>query len=446
MSRAKKNLITEHTATVEDLSHDGRGVVRIDGKAVFLAGALPGEEVRFNLKKRRRSWDVAELISIDNASNDRVEPRCAAASMCGGCSLQHLSSDSQIALKQRSLLESLKRIGKTEPTEVLPTMTGDLWGYRRKARLGARYVTKKQSLLIGFREKGGRFLTDMRRCEVLHPNVGERIEQLRELVGGLDAAKEIAQIEVAIGDDVTALVFRNLVELNDSDKNTLVNFAKESGLHVYLQPAGPTSVAALWPLDSKLSYRLDQFDLEFEFLPSDFTQVNHSINQQMIAQAIHLLDLSKHDRVFDLFCGLGNFSLPMARFAAQVLAVEGEASLVQRAKDNADRNGIDNVEFYAADLSKSLTGVPWFKSFIEQGVDKMLLDPPRSGAYEIIKELASIKFKRIVYVSCHPGSLARDTELLVSEQGYKLVKAGIMDMFPHTAHVEAMAVFERRGC
>ncbi|MBL1293258.1 MAG: 23S rRNA (uracil(1939)-C(5))-methyltransferase RlmD [Thiotrichales bacterium] len=443
MARAKKQVITEHTATVEDLSHDGRGVVRIDGKAVFLDGALPGEEATFNLKKRRRRWDVAELLSINNASNDRVEPRCAAAAMCGGCSLQHLSHDSQIALKQRSLLESLKRIGKTEPEEVLPIMTGGLWGYRRKARLGVRYVTKKQSLLVGFREKDGRFLTDMHRCEVLHPSVGERIDALRELVGGLDVAKEIAQIEVAIGDDVTALIFRNLVELADNDKEALIDFAKSTGLHIYLQPAGPKSVAPLWPLDSKLFYRLDEFDLEFEFLPSDFTQVNHSINHQMIAQAMALLDLNKQDRVFDLFCGLGNFSLPIAKYAGEVLAVEGESSLVQRAKDNAQRNGIDNVEFHAADLSQPLTSVPWFKSFVKEGVDKMLLDPPRSGAYEIIKELGSVKFKRIVYVSCHPGSLARDTELLVGEQGYKLVKAGIMDMFPHTAHVEAMAVFER---
>ncbi len=443
MPQTNKHVITEHSATVEDLSHDGKGVVRVDGKAVFLAGALPGEEVTFTLKKRRRSWDVAELVSVELASNDRIEPRCAVASMCGGCSLQHLNSESQIALKQRSLLESLKRIGKTEPLEVLPVMTGDLWGYRRKARLGARYVTKKQSLLIGFREKGGRFITDMDRCEVLHPDVGARISELRDLVGAMDAAKEIAQIEVAIGDEVTALVFRNLVELNDSDTEILIDFAKVSGLHIYLQPAGPKSVKPLWPLDSSLSYRLDQFDLEFEFLPSDFTQVNHSINQQMICQAISLLDLSKNDRVFDLFCGVGNFSLPIARFAGDVLAVEGEASLVQRAEDNAKRNHIDNVEFHAADLSKPLRDVPWFKTFIGQGVDKMLLDPPRSGAYDIIQDLAGIHFKRIVYVSCHPGSLARDTDCLVNEQGYKLVKAGIMDMFPHTAHVEAMAVFER---
>ena len=443
MARAKKQIIIEHTATVEDLSHDGRGVVRVDGKAVFIDGVLPGEEVTFNLTKRRRRWAVAKLISISNASNDRIEPRCAAAAMCGGCSLQHLSAESQTALKQRGLLESLKRIGKTEPDEVLPIMTGDQWGYRRKARLGARYVTKKQSLLIGFREKDGRFLTDMHRCEVLHPSVGERIDELRELVGSMTAVKEIAQIEVAVGDEVTALIFRNLVELNESDQEILINFAKTSGLHIYLQPAGPASIAPLWPLDSKLSYRLDQFDLEFEFLPSDFTQVNQSINQKMIAQAISLLDLNKQDRVFDLFCGLGNFSLPIAQSAGAVLAVEGEASLVQRAKDNAQRNGINNVEFFAADLSKPLTDAPWFKSFVDEGVDKMLLDPPRSGAYEIIKELASVKFKRIVYVSCHPASLARDTELLVSEQGYKLVKAGIMDMFPHTAHVEAMAVFER---
>ena len=442
MGKAKKQIITEHTAVVETLSHDGRGIVRLDGKAVFLDGVLPGEEVRFNLKKRRRRWDVAELIEITQASNDRVEPRCEAASVCGGCSLQHLNSETQLSVKQNHLLESLSRIGKTEPQEVLPTLTGETWGYRRKARLGARYVNKKESLLVGFREKGGRFLTDMQQCEVLHPNVGLKIKNLRELIGGMDAVREIAQIEVAIGDDTTVLIFRNLVELCEVDKEKLCQFGKANDIHIYLQPAGPDSIYLLWPEQSQLSYRLDEFDLRYHFLPTDFTQVNHTINNKMVTQAIQLLELKPEDRVFDLFCGLGNFSLPIAQRAANVLAVEGDHALVQRAKDNAQLNDIDNVQFQAADLSKPLLDVPWFAQFIKQGVDKMLLDPPRSGAIEIIRDLHKVKFKRIVYVSCHPGSLARDTDCLVNEQGYRLVKAGIMDMFPHTAHVEAMAVFE----
>lgn len=443
MAKANKQTLTEHTATVESLSHDGKGIVRLDGKAVFIDGVLPGEQVTFNLKKRRRRWDVAELVEINHASNERVAPHCAVASLCGGCSLQHLDADTQIALKQRNLLESLKRIGKTTPGEILPTLTGESWGYRRRARLGVRYVDKKQSLLVGFREKGGRFLTEMERCEVLHPAVGERINALRQLIGTMDAAREIAQIEVAAGDDAVALVLRNLVSLNASDEEILTNFAKSTGLHIYLQPAGPASITPLWLQQSTLSYRLNEFDLTYEFIATDFTQVNQTINEKMVAQAINLLELNEEDRVFDLFCGLGNFSLPIAQRAAQVLAVEGEAGLVQRAKDNAARNGIDNVAFHAADLSQPLRDAPWFSGFIKQGVDKMLLDPPRSGAFDIIKELAGVPFKRIVYVSCHPGSLARDADCLVNEQGYKLVKAGIMDMFPHTAHVEAMAVFER---
>ncbi len=443
MAKANKQVVTEHTATVEALSHDGRGIVRLNGKAVFLDGVLPGEEIVFNLKKRRRRWDVAELVEIKQASNDRVEPRCEVASLCGGCSLQHIDSETQINLKQQNLIESLKRIGKTEPKEVLPTLKGEPWGYRRKARLGARYVKKKESLLVGFREKGGRFLTDMQRCEVLHPDVGLRIDSLRQLIGSMEAYCEIAQIEVAIADNATVLVFRNLVDLSEADRTKLIEFAKTNTIHIYLQPAGPDSIHLLWPETSQLYYELNQFDLKFEFLPTDFTQVNHTINNKMVAQAVELLELDKQDRVFDLFCGLGNFSLPIAQKAAKVLAVEGDKALVERAKHNARLNNIDNVDFHAADLSQPLLDTPWFSQFIEQGVDKMLLDPPRSGAIEIIKDLAKVPFKRIVYVSCHPGSLARDTDCLVNEQGYRLVKAGIMDMFPHTAHVEAMAVFER---
>jgi len=425
--------------TIESLSHDGRGVAHVDGKAVFVDGALPGEELSFLYTARSRKHDEGKLCELFAASPDRVEPKCASFAICGGCSLQHQDPAKQILSKQQILLDNLERIGKVAPQRVLEPLTGPVWGYRNKARLGVKYVNKKHRVLVGFREKRKSYVADIKRCEVLHPDVGERLEELAELIGGMEARARIAQIEVAAGEDCTVLVFRNLDPLNDQDTQALVEYAQQTGLHIYLQPAGPDSIELLWPETSSLSYRLPDFALEIRFLPMDFTQINPAINQPMIQQALGLLELQHDDTVLDLFCGLGNFTLPMARSAQHVTGVEGEAGLIKRARDNAQHNGIGNVEYHVADLSEDPREQPWMK----QHYDRILIDPPRSGAQELVPHLGKLGAERIVYVSCHPGSLARDAGVLVNELGYKLVTAGVMDMFPHTTHVESMALFVR---
>ena len=421
------------------MSHDARGVTHIDGKTTFVDGALPGEEISFLYTHKSRKHDEGRLCEIFSASPDRVEPRCAHFEICGGCSLQHQAADKQILAKQQALLDNLKRIGKVTPARILDPLTGPVWGYRSKARLGVKYVKKKGRVLVGFREKRTPYLADIRRCEVLHPSVGERIAALAELIQGLQARERIAQIEVAVGDASSVLVFRNLDPLSATDCEALQDFAQATGLHIYLQPGGPDSIELLWPETSQLSYRLPAFAVELRFLPTDFTQVNPAINQPMIEQALSLLQIDAAHRVLDLFCGLGNFTLPMARRAARVTGVEGDAGLVQRARDNALHNGIENVDYHVVDLSADPGAQPWMQA----GYDRILLDPPRSGAEELVRHLGKLGAARIVYVSCHPGSLARDAAVLVNEQGYSLAAAGVMDMFPHTAHVESMALFVR---
>ncbi len=426
-------------ANIESMSHDGRGVTHVEGKAVFVDGALPGEEISFFYTGRSRKYDEGRICEIFQASPERVEPRCAHFEICGGCSLQHQAADRQIHSKQQTLLDNLERIGKVNPGHVLDPLTGPVWGYRNKARLGVRFVRKKGRVLVGFREKRAPYLADIRRCEVLHPSVGERIEELAELIQGMEARERIAQIEVAVGEDATALVFRNLDPLSEADSEALSSYARSSGLHIYLQPKGPDSIELLWPENSQLHYRLPEYEVDVQFLPLDFTQVNPVINHSMIQQALSLLEPGAEHRVLDLFCGLGNFTLPIARQVSQVTGVEGEAGLVQRARDNAARNGINNAEFHAVDLSDDPTGHDWMK----QGYDRILLDPPRSGAEEMVKYIGQLGAERIVYVSCHPGSLARDAGVLVNTLGYSLQAAGVMDMFPHTTHVESMALFVR---
>jgi 23S rRNA (uracil1939-C5)-methyltransferase len=421
------------------MSHDGRGVTRIDGKTTFVDGALPGEEISFLYTHKSRKHDEGRLCEIFSASPERVEPRCAHFDICGGCSLQHQAADRQILSKQQALLDTLERIGKVAPARTLQPLTGPVWGYRNKARLGVKYVKKKGRVLVGFREKRTPYLADIRRCEVLHPSVGERIEQLAELIHGLAARERIAQIEVAVGDAVGVLVFRNLDPLSDTDCQAVKEFAQATGLHIYLQPGGPDSIELLWPETSQLSYRLPAFAVELQFLPTDFTQVNPAINQPMIQQALSLLEIAPAHRVLDLFCGLGNFTLPIAREAAHVTGVEGDAGLVKRARDNARHNGIDNVDYHSVDLNEDPATQPWMQT----GYQRILLDPPRSGAQETVRHLGKLGAERIVYVSCHPGSLARDAAVLVNQQGYSLAAAGVMDMFPHTAHVESMALFVR---
>lgn len=425
--------------SVERLSHDGRGITHVDGKAVFVDGALAGEDISFLYTGRARKHDEGRLCELFKASPDRVEPKCAHFDICGGCSLQHQQPGGQILAKQQTLLDNLRRIGKVEPETLLAPLTGPVWGYRNKARLGVKYVTKKGRVLVGFREKHKPYIADIQRCEVLHPSVGERLHGLADLISGMQARARIAQIEVAVGDDTTVLVFRNLDPLSQDDRQKLTDYAQHTGLHIYLQPKGPDSIELLWPEASTLRYCLPDQNIEVRFLPSDFTQVNPAINKIMIQQALKLLDLQESDTVLDLFCGLGNFTMPIARKVAAVVGVEGEAGLVQRARENSQRNGIDNVEYHVVDLNESACDQPW----MQHSYDKILIDPPRSGAQELVPNLAELGADRIVYVSCHPASLARDAGMLVNDLGYRLIAAGVMDMFPHTTHVESMALFGR---
>ncbi len=428
--------------SIESLAHDGRGVAHVDGKAVFIDGALPGEVVSFEYLATRRKFDEGRVTGLQQASPDRVEPKCQHFGMCGGCSLQHMEPGAQIMAKQQVLLDNLKHIGNTEPGEVLPPLTGPAWGYRTKARLGAKNVIKKGRVLVGFREKRSPFVADLSRCEVLHPAVGTHLHELAELIEQLDAKSRIPQIEVAVAASVTALVFRHLDPLTASDLQRLKQFATDTGIHVYLQAGGPESVSPFWPEQSILSYPIPMQDpaqnIEIQYRPTDFTQINTAINEKMVARVLELLALDKQDKVLDLFCGLGNFTLPMARLAGAVTGVEGAAGLVARARDNANLNGIENASFTTANLEADSIEAGW------AGVayNKVLLDPPRSGAAGVMDSLGNIRPQRIVYVSCHPGSLARDAGTLVNEKDYRLVSAGVMDMFPHTAHVESIALFE----
>ena len=441
---------TPFQAEILDLSHDGRGVARRAadhvnaGKTVFVAGALPGEQVMAKQTARSRHFDEATTLEVLNASPHRVAPRCAHFGTCGGCVLQHLEASQQILAKQRVLLENFERIGHVTPGAVLAPLAGDAWGYRRKGRFSVRRVEKKDKTLVGFRERDPRFVADLSECHTVVPAIGTAIPALSALVDGLRARSDIPQIEFIVGDpepafDGVALVFRHLQPLSDVDLSALRAFGEQHRFAIFLQPGGVDSVHALWPEAPSLAFRLEPWDVTFGFRPLDFIQVNASLNEKMIARTLELLDIRATDRVLDLFCGLGNFTLPLARVAAEVVGVEGEAGLVARAKDNAARNGLGNAQFHAADLTQDQRGTPWMR----QGFDKLLLDPPRSGAIDVLRQLPLERFGRIVYVSCHPASLARDAGYLVNERGWRLVSAGVMDMFPQTAHVESIAMFER---
>ncbi len=439
--RTRRQRLPEPVAdiAIDSLAHDGRGVARLDGKTLFIEGALPGERAGFEYLATHRKFDEARATVIHQASPDRVVPRCQHFGVCGGCSLQHMEAAAQIHAKQQVLLDNLKHIGAVMPEAVLAPLIGPVWGYRGKARLGVKDVIKKGRVLVGFRERRGGYIADLSRCEVLDPSVGERLGELAGLIATLDARTRIPQIEVAVSEAVTALVFRHLDPLGEADVARLRDYAHASGMHVYLQGGGPDSVRPLEPADSVLSYHLPEQQLEIRFLPHDFTQVNSAINRQMIARVLQMLELDAHDRVLDLFCGLGNFTLPLARLAGSVTGVEGEASLVSRARDNAALNGLENVAFHVADLAADQRDSNWAGG----NYNKVLLDPPRSGAAEVIDTVGNIAPEKIVYVSCHPGSLARDAGRLVHDKGYRLLAAGVMDMFPHTAHVESIALFTR---
>jgi 23S rRNA (uracil1939-C5)-methyltransferase len=435
---------TPFPADILDLSHDGRGVARRDsGKTVFIAGALPGERVMAKQTARSRSFDEAATLEVLEASPDRVEPRCIHFGTCGGCALQHLEESKQILAKQRVLLENLERIGHVTPDAVLPPLTDAAWGYRRKGRFSVRRVEKKDKTLVGFRERDPRFVADLSECHTVIPLIGAAIPGLSALVDGLDARRDIPQIEFIAGNatadhDGVALVFRHLQPLTEGDRAALLAFAQAHRFALFLQPGGVDSVHPLWPADPRLSFRLPAWDIELKFRPLDFIQVNAGLNDKMIARTLELLDVQPGERVLDLFCGLGNFTLPLARVADAVVGVEGDSGLVARARENAAHNKLSNAQFHAADLAQDLSGHAWMRA----GFDRLLLDPPRSGADVVLKQLPLKGLKRIVYVSCHPASLARDAGYLVNERGWKLRAAGVMDMFPHTAHVESIAMFE----
>ncbi|MBY5963201.1 23S rRNA (uracil(1939)-C(5))-methyltransferase RlmD [Marinobacter nauticus] len=448
MSKRRRKVLPKEPVRceIETLSHDGRGIARADGKTQFVDGALPGETVMAKMVSTRSRFDELRTTEVLDAAPDRQQPPCEFADLCGGCSLQHMSADAQIRFKENTLREHFAHFGGIEPEQwVAPMRSPDSLGYRRKARLGVRYVKARESVLVGFREKRNSFLTDIDRCVVLDPRIGERIEPLRELLHGMAAFDRIAQVEVACGDDTAAMVFRNMDDLVPDDREKLIAFGQAHDLHIYLQPKGPDTVHRIWPEsggrdDERLTYRMDEFDLIMAFHPMDFTQVNAGINRNMVHRAVEWLDVQPGERVLDLFCGLGNFTLPLARKGGQVVGVEGDDAMVVRGRENARLNDLSNVEFHGADLHGDFTGQSWAK----EGFDKILIDPPRSGAEEICKYLTAFGANRIVYVSCNPATLARDAGVMV-RNGYRLVQAGVMDMFPHTTHVESIALFERNA-
>lgn len=434
MRRQKRR--APYTLTIDNLSHEGRGVGRHNGKTVFVRGALPGEQVVAQTLKRRGSFDEAVALEILTASPQRIVPRCPHAEVCGGCSLQHLSTEDQIAHKESVLFELLRHQAGVEPATRLPVLRGPTWGYRRKARLGVKYVEKKGGALVGFREKAAPYVADIETCGVLIPEVGERLLALRNLINGLSSPNRIPQIEVAAGDDDVALVVRHLEPLSDADLARLTDFQTDTGLGIFLQPGAEDSVHPLNGATPALSYRIG--DIGIAFAPTDFTQVNGAMNLNMIATVIDALQPGADDRVLDLYAGLGNFSLPLARHAQHVHGIEGSDDLVARARDNAAANGIANASFAVANLAD-----PEAVDRIDLGTTTMmLLDPPRTGADVIVERLQLDGLKRIVYVSCNPVTLARDTKAIVERHGFTLAAAGIMDMFPHTSHVESIAIFD----
>ena len=427
------------TAVIESSTHDGRGIAAVNGKKVFVAGALPGETVEFIRRKSRRNFDEAQLLEVIEASEDRITAKCEAFGRCGGCSLQHVTEDYQRDIKSQALKDNLERIGKVEPDTWLPPMIGPAWNYRRRARIAVKDVRAKGRVLVGFRERHAPFITDMHRCEVLTKPIDGLLDELSEMIGNLSIRARLPQIEIAAAENATAMVFRVLDAPTDADKEVLIAFGASHDIRIYLQPGGLDSLQLIQPesFDEPLYYTLPDFDIRIDFEPIDFVQVNGEINRRMVNFAVEHLRPGPDDRVLDLYCGIGNFSLPLARKSGAVLGVEGEQGLVARAAGNAQKNGLENLEFRVADLSKIDGSEAWVKA----GCDRLLLDPARSGAAEIVACIEVLAPERIVYVSCHPGTLARDAGLLVHEHGYRLESAGIIDMFPHTAHVESIAVF-----
>ncbi len=440
--RARKKPLPETPVkvTIESLAHDGRGVAHVDGKVIFIDEALPGEDVEFIYTESRKDYAEGKVVTLLSRAEDRVDPQCLHYGVCGGCSFQHVESSAQIRIKQALLAEQFRRIGKVDMPEPWQPLQGPHWGYRRKARMGVKYVAKKNRVLVGFRERRHPYLAEIDSCIVMHPIVGTRLLALGEMIEGLSIREKIPQIEVAIGDEQCVLSIRVLEPPTDADQERMKAFEREHNITLCLQSKGPDTIV---PLDGEPEvipvYALPDQNIEFKFRPAMFTQVNYEINRQMINRVLETLALDENDTVLDLFCGLGNFTLPMARFAGLVVGVEGDQPLVNHARENARYNNISNVEFYAADLSKDISDQPW----ANRKYNKILLDPSRAGASEVLHHFKKWQPEQIVYVSCNPSTLARDAGILVNELGYKLVKAGVMDMFPQTGHVESMALFRK---
>ncbi|MGK5080887.1 23S rRNA (uracil(1939)-C(5))-methyltransferase RlmD [Janthinobacterium sp. HLX7-2] len=442
----------ENIIEIKSLDMDARGVGHIEnedgspGKVVFVEGALPGERVSFVSFKKKKNWEMARMTALHRESSMRVTPKCKHFDHCGGCSMQHLEPSAQVAIKQRVLEDNLWHIGKVRPQSVMRPMYGPTWGYRYRARLSVRHVKKKDVVLVGFHEKKSAFVADMDSCEILPPHISAMLLPLRALIGSLSIFDQMPQIELAVGEDVTAMVLRIMAPLTADDETKLKAFADEYGVQWWLQVKGPETAVPFYPLDQQLHYLLPEFGVKMPFKPVDFTQVNHHINRVLVSKALRLLEVQPQDRVADLFCGLGNFTLPLATQGSEVVGIEGSTALTERALENALANGLaEKTSFSTRNLFEVTTD-----DLIALGkFDRILVDPPRDGAMALCQALAGLSQvrpdmlpKRIVYVSCSPSTLARDAGILVREAGYVLSKAGVVNMFPHTSHVESMAVFD----
>ena len=438
---------------IKSLDADARGVGHLEnedgtpGKVIFVEDALPGERVSYEVKRKKKNWEAGRMVTLQKASSMRVEPRCEHFGYCGGCSMQHLEPSAQVAIKQRTLEDNLWHLSKVKAENIMRPMYGPTWGYRFRARLSVRHVEKKGTVLVGFHERASSYVADIRYCHILPPHLGGMLMPLRELVGSLSIYNQMPQIEVAVGEENTALVLRIMAPLSAKDEELVKAFADEWGIQWWLQPKGPDTVYPFYPLDRELYYTLPEFGVRMPFKPTDFTQVNHQINRALVHKALTLLEVQPQDRVADLFCGLGNFTLPLATQAREVVGIEGSTVLSTRALENAKANGLDaKTTFYTRNLFEVTSG-----DLVELGAfDRMLIDPPRDGAIALALALAELREsgrtdflpQRIVYVSCSPSTLARDAGILVHRAGYVMKKAGVVNMFPHTSHVESIGVFE----
>jgi 23S rRNA (uracil1939-C5)-methyltransferase len=427
---------------IESLDQEGRGIAHLDGKVIFVEGALTGERVTYSAYRKKHSYELARIDKVLKQSFMRVEPKCVHFSTCGGCSMQHLDARAQVAAKQRVLEDNLLRIGKVKAETIMPPIHGETWGYRQRARLSVRHVVKKGKTLVGFHEKSSRYVADMQHCEILPPKIAGLLPLLAKLNEGLSIRDDLPQIEVAVGEHVDVLVLRIMKPLSPDDELAIKQFADAHQVQFWLQTKGPDTVVPFYPLEAPaLSYSLPEFGITMPFSPIDFTQVNTTLNRLMISRAMRLLAPCKGERIADFFCGLGNFTLPIARSGAMVVGIEGSASLLKRAGHNAELNGLGgNTQFSVMNLFEMSEEVLEKLGYF----DKMLIDPPRDGAFELVKALGMHAPRRIVYVSCNPATLARDAEVLVQQKSYVIKAAGVMNMFPHTSHVESIALFERQ--